>query len=336
MGLFGKKESNAEYQSLKNSVINDWSHLTNDNISASPEELKNQWSSLSQQLNKAYKLSQKYKDTGNDIPLFKSYLDEAASRIKKYSFEIEYAKYKAEYSNVCKEYEEIIGAQYNDNASSVWNDYYELMMRFEKLNKRANWLQKQLPTYRQYDIDERVVNEIYSNTAFFYCASILYLTENKEEEYDEKKRDAYYQYLRKCEAVAKQFAEGRFKTMRGISCNRRALFIQIYDNRHGRNDPIVVNSVLREAKPGLSIVENIDYCSSVVQKYSGNSVLNAWEWNFMITAMEDLCNIYKFEGNHQKARDVVNVSIEAHQKANTLGNWDDLIKSMIELRNGII
>ncbi len=334
MGLFGKKESNEEYRTLRDSLFDEWNHLLSDNPYETAEKMKQKWTTLSYKANNVYKLSKKYKDTENDIPKIKTYVDDINNRISEYSFEIDYKKFKNEFSSVLKEYEELLEERYS--GSGIWNDYYELMTRYEKLRNRTEWLLRQLPTYSQYDIDERLVIDINSNTAFYYCASILWLTENKENERDQTRRDLYYQCLRKSEAVAKQFTEGRFKVIKGVACNRRALFNEAYENMCGSNDRSVINSLLREAKPFLSIVESPDYCYAVAKKHTGYSTINDWEWKFMINATTDLCIIYQYEGNLQRARTVVNVMIEALQKANVLGNYSDLINSLIEFRNGII
>ena len=334
MAIFEKKESNEDYKNLKNSALNGWNQLVEYNPFAPLDELSDRWSSLNQQINKAYKMSQKFSDTEQDVPLLKRYLDDSTRRLNEYSFEVECGKFKTEYFDVCNKYKELIEKQVDD--PSFWNDNFELMTCFDDLYKRATWVLKTSTNFNQFGIDQRLIKDIISNSAFYYCGSILRMTENKETEPLGRARDQYYQYLRYCERTAKLFNEGRFIVIRGVSCERRALFCQ--ETSRGSNDMYVVNDLISEAKPCLKIVENHDYCLNVVEKYTPGygALLNYWDWYFMIDAVSALTNVYKYEGRYNQARNVLNIAIEAHQRYNIINQWDDVILKLISSRNSII
>ncbi|WP_034447862.1 zinc ribbon domain-containing protein [Butyrivibrio sp. AE2032] len=297
----------AEYYKIKAETVSRYKKQLVKNPFASATELRDRWLKLSKEMNKVYEFSKQNPETISDGRELKSYSDEAKKRSEAYSFEIEYEEYKEEFLSVCRDYLDIIEEEYS------WSDDYGLLQRFEDLNRRITLLANNFGRYKQYDIDGRLLRDVQSNISFYYCVQLLF------ESQAERKKKNYFsanQYDKKCSDIAKAFTEDRFLILSANAYYRQALNAEKLEEQ-GMEwiDSLPVADVKQQcislAEIFLLPLEDLNYCSSVVDRHFYGSYQNYWEWQFMDYAVYALVEICERKNNNVKKNKVLDIALEA-------------------------
>ncbi len=309
MGLFSKKTSDEEYVRLRTAGINDYNRLVVQNPFAPAEELRDKWMNMYQQIKQVYKLSKKYSDTENDVPVFKAYMDDALNRSNEYSHEIEYIVYRKEFEDVYKQYKEL--DEDKSRVMSSFGNSYECYQIFEKLYERTEILKSNYIKFSNDNINEYKLETMYNDIAYYFCGFMLNNVFYKTDDGREFNWNFKKACVEKCKKISSKFKEPRFKVLQGNSdFVMGELWSEYAEQLPQESANMYHNRVIncrQTAIYPLSVIEDRKYDGSV-------TYFDAMEWHYLKMAFWNLYSIYIYTTkNYNKAYELANVMASSQE-----------------------
>ena len=314
----------AEYLKAKENAIKNYNQMLFYNPFAEAKTLSDKWLAIGQELDAVYALAQKNRETSGDCIELKNYSDDSKNRSNAYLSEITCKEYRENLSSAIKKYDHLLYTYpFEDICAESVNE-------FQILFGKANWLLENYFRVSNYDVDEKLVQDLHNNVAYMYCSHLLV---QASEESGNDEFNNVYEHCKKCYETAANFKEERFKVVAG-----NAYFVQIlnFENMQERGYGRIGNvdisrehdRCIQQALLCFVVLENVDYCKSVIKRHYFASEDDACEWVFMDHGVRDVVTLCDFRKDPRRKNRALDATIEAY--SNAISIEEDWCQEMVD------
>lgn len=314
----------AEYQKAKENAINNYKQMLVYNPFAKAKTLSDKWLATGQELDAVYAMAQRNAETSRDCSELKSYSDDSKNRSNAYLSEIAYDEYRKKLELAIEKYKMLV-YKYSTQDICV-----ESVNEFQILFDEAIWLLNNYCKVSNFDVDEKLVKDLHNNVAYAYCAHLLI---QASDESGNNEYTAVYEHCKKCYETAASFKEERFKLVAG-----NAYFVQIInfedmlEKGYGRIGNVDISRehdrCIQQALLCFVVLENVDYCKSVIRRHYWADDEEIWEWLFMDHGVNDVVSLCDFRKDPRRKNRALDATIEAY--SNAISIEEDWCQEMVD------